>query len=428
MPKPLNSQSQELIASLFTYFTQERDNGGPFLPLNCVRERVAAALNINVCTVTKISQKVKNNIVFDSPKRKRPHAKRVTNQDHLDIGSIRNQIYEMYESKETVNLGSILKELRNRQLFEGCRSSLCTLLRDIGFKFCKSNPQRGLMELPEIAFKRIQFLKAYHQIKKESLFNFVYLDETCIFQNGTLGRPWQDSAKKGVKTIKVDGKRYIILHAGNRNGFIPGAELVFSSNGDCHGEMYQNIFLVWFENQLLKNLEEPSVIVMDNAPYHSTPVEKIPTSESSKSAIKAWLAKHNLRFENTMLKSELFQIVIRNRPEKRFAVDQMAELYGHRVLHLPPYHRLFNPNELIWGVAKNYYNRNTGQGCTIKNYLDKWKEALSTITPLDWMNSIRYTEEEIEKWWNREQLFDKLGINNLVVDSDSDSDSESDSD
>ncbi|KAF7282592.1 hypothetical protein GWI33_002313 [Rhynchophorus ferrugineus] len=184
MPKPLNSQSQELIASLFTYFTQERDNGGPFLPLNCVRERVAAALNINVCTVTKISQKVKNNIVFDSPKRKRPHAKRVTNQDHLDIGSIRNQIYEMYESKETVNLGSILKELRNRQLFEGY--------------------------------------------------------ETCIFQNGTLGRPWQDSAKKGVKTIKVDGKRYIILHAGNRNGFIPGAEV--------------NYFKLLFEIGLRKDL------------------------------------------------------------------------------------------------------------------------------------------------------------------------------
>ncbi|XP_076275819.1 uncharacterized protein LOC143206875 [Rhynchophorus ferrugineus] len=425
MPKPLDIQSQKQIASLINYFERERENGGPLLPIKCVRERVADALHVSMGTVTKISQKVKNNITLDSPKKKRPHLKRVTNQDNLDIGSIRNTIFELYEKRKPVNLGSIFKELRNRQLFEGCRSSLHTLLRDIGFKWCKSNPQKGLMELPDIAFKRIQFLKTYHQIKKDSLFNFVYLDETCISQNGALGHPWQDSIKK---TIKTDEQRYIILHAGNKNGFIPGAELVFSSNSDYHGETDQNIFLDWFENQLLKNLEEPSVIIMDYAPYHSTLVEKIPTSESTKTVLKEWLTKHKLSFDDTMLKSELFQIVTRNKPEKTYAVDQMAEQYGHRILHLPPYHRIFNPNELIWGVAKNYYNWDASQEYTMKSYLDKWKESLSTITPLHWMNAIRYTEEEIDKWWNREQAFDKLGINNLVVDSNSDSDSESESD
>lgn len=96
------------------------------------------------------------------------------------------------------------------QLFEGCKSSLRILLRDIGFKWSKDNPRRGLMELPDIAFKRIKFLKAYQQIKEESLFNFVYLDETWIFQNGTLRHSWQDDNKKSVKTTKVDGKRYML--------------------------------------------------------------------------------------------------------------------------------------------------------------------------------------------------------------------------
>lgn len=105
--------------------------------------------------------------------------------------------------------------------------------------------------------------------------------------------------------------RYIVLHAGNKDGFIPGAELVFSSKskGDYHGEMNQNNFLLWFENQLLKNLKEPSVIVMDNASYHSTVVDKTPTSGSTKPVIKEWLTKCNINFDNTMLKTELLQIV-----------------------------------------------------------------------------------------------------------------------
>ncbi|KAK9680415.1 hypothetical protein QE152_g39098 [Popillia japonica] len=33
-----------------------------------------------------------------------------------------------------------------------------------------------------------------------------------------------------VKAKQIGGKRYIILHAGNEDGFIPGAELIFTSN------------------------------------------------------------------------------------------------------------------------------------------------------------------------------------------------------
>lgn len=122
-------------------------------------------------------------------------------------------------------------------------------------------------------------------------------------------------------------------------------------------------------------------------------------------------------------------LFFRNKPEKIYVADQMAEQYGHKVLRLPPYHCIFNPIELIWGVAKNYYNQHVGRdGNTINNCLDMWKEALSTVTPLVWMNSIRHTEQEIEKWWNREQVFDRLEINNLIIDLNSDSDTESFSD
>lgn len=64
------------------------------------------------------------------------------------------------------------------------------------------------------------------------------------------------------------GKRYIILHAGTKNGFVEGNELVFAcknSTDDFHNNMNHNLFEEWFKN-LLISLEEPSVIILDHQP------------------------------------------------------------------------------------------------------------------------------------------------------------------
>jgi hypothetical protein len=61
----------------------------------------------------------------------------------------------------------------------------------------------------------------------------------------------------------------IILHAGTQNGFVSGASLIFISgtkSGNYNDLMNGENFEQWMMSQLLPNLEEPSVIVMDNAP------------------------------------------------------------------------------------------------------------------------------------------------------------------
>lgn len=108
----------------------------------------------------------------------------------------------------------------------------------------------------------------------------------------------------------------------------------------------------------------------------------------------------------------------------------MANKYGHKVLRLPPYHCMFNPIEHIWGIAKNYYNRHNGRdGSTEIACLNMWKESLDTVTPEMWKNSVRHTEEEIRKWYEREHVLDRLNVQPIIINLDSDSsDSESDSD
>jgi hypothetical protein len=70
------------------------------------------------------------------------------------------------------------------------------------------------------------------------------------------------------------GGRLIVYHAGcARYGFIQGSKLVFLSNigntVDYHSRIKAEIFQKWFI-KLLNNFEELSIIVMDNASYHTT--------------------------------------------------------------------------------------------------------------------------------------------------------------
>lgn len=105
-------------------------------------------------------------------------------------------------------------------------------------------------------------------------------------------------------------------------------------------------------------------------------------------------------------------------------MDTLAEQYGHRVLRLPPYHCIFNPIENVWGLAKRYYTDHVGRdGGGMEKAVDMWKEALSTVTPQVWKNSINHAEKEIKSWWEREKVFDTDNMAPVIIHLSADSDS-----
>ena len=101
-----------------------------------------------------------------------------------------------------------------------------------------------------------------------------------------------------------------MLHAGSGEGWISGAELVFRSkkkSDDFHVKMNAKHFLEWFEKTLIYHLPPKSVIVLDNAKYHNTVIEKIPTKSSLKKVTQDWLERHGIPYEPTDLKRDLLQ-------------------------------------------------------------------------------------------------------------------------
>lgn len=215
------------------------------------------------------------------------------------------------------------------------------------------------MERPCIAAKRIEYLKKItdnRNLPEELRKEIVYLDESYVHQSYKLQKCWQSIDVSGVKHNVSKGKRYIIVHAGSEKGFIPNALLIFTGankNADYHSEMNKSNFTKWVEQKLIPNLPPASIVVMDNAPYHSAMLNKAPTSATKVAEIKEWLVQNQIPFNETLKKPSLLMLVKRHKPEPIFEIDELLGAHGHTVVRLPPYHCDLNPIELIWGIAKH---------------------------------------------------------------------------
>ena len=72
------------------------------------------------------------------------------------------------------------------------------------------------------------------------------------------------------------------------------AKNIAQSSADYHQDMNVNLFEKWFSEQSLPNILLHSVIVMDNAPYHSRILSKIPNTASKKEDILTFMTNKNI--------------------------------------------------------------------------------------------------------------------------------------
>lgn len=94
---------------------------------------------------------------------------------------------------------------------------------------------------------------------------------------------------------------------------------MFSSTdkkSEYHDSINLQNFQQWVVTQLLPGLKKPSLIIINNAPYHSKNLNKMPNSVWIKDSIKNWFNHNNIKFSKNMLKAELLQIAINNRKKK----------------------------------------------------------------------------------------------------------------
>lgn len=147
--------------------------------------------------------------------------------------------------------------------------------------------------------KRIEFLRALRRfIPIYGIENIVYFDESNFNKHSYRPHGWALKGSKIFANVSGNNRKEINLIMAQR-GQEWLAPMLFT--GNCHAGLVNE----WIEKFLLKELSQPSLIVMDNAAFHK------------KSEIKAILEKA-----------------------------------GHALLPLPPYSPDLNPIEQSFAILK----------------------------------------------------------------------------
>ena len=419
----VSSQSKEIIFNVSVYFENEAKVPSN-IPVNAFVRKTEEATGVSESTIRRIRQQGGK---FTSPL-KAKQRKSQKDLDDFDLCVIRNKIHEFYTvRRQFPTLKALHKSLKDDIAYSGGKETLRKCMKKLGFQWKRSKSNRQvLIEKYNIVNLRCQFLRDIRKYHEEGL-NIVYLDETWIDTSYTPKYCWQGPSEHGVLAPLNRGQRLIVVHAGGAKGFVPGALLIYkaaSSSGDYHNEMNGDMFKKWFCEKLLLNLQEKTVIVMDNASYHSVHSTRNPTSNTKKADIQQWLRDHNIPFDNNLLRPQLLALAKMHKQPPDFMIDKIAKDEGHIILRLPPYHPDLNPIEMVWSQVKGIVaQKNTT--CRVNDVMQLANDAFQQITVQDWENHCRHVRTIEERYRQNDIVIDNA-IDDVIIDLADDSESSGD--
>lgn len=421
----------EVVTNVHEYFQKENICSKPLRPFNQVQQRTADATGLGLTRVRSICREKEQSTVYglsfppSTPGRHRSRQKTVTALDSFVLAAIRRKIQQFYLEGQIPTLSKILFALKAtpiddpfaEPLFDGSRESLRVVLtKQLGFKFSRINGRKHLLERSDVVALRHEFLR---QIRKVEFNDVIFLDETWVNENHSVPKCWQSPECNGVQVPIGKGRRLILLHAGSSRGFVNDCLLLFpskSGKADYHDDMNAACFTEWFQNKLLPNVPSHSVIVMDNAPYHSVQKDKAPTSNSRKQVMQDWLVEKGISYDPAMLKAELYELVkLHKSRKKKYEIDEMAAVapYFCRVIRLPPYHCQFNPIELIWSDVKRHVAKKNST-FKLTDVKDLTVEAVASVSADSWRKHVEHVKKDVEDYWTKDGLIEAM-IEPLII-------------
>lgn len=443
--KPLRSSAKVIVMNIYHKLKEQH----PEKSQKDVVQLVSNLSGVSVASINRMQHEFQVKGVLSTPGKKRPSsagkATRVNKYDEFTLSAIRRKVHFFYKRNEIPTAAKIMKVVNeDNELPTLSVRTVQRLLGDLGFVFRKRSRTSALIEREDIQTWRRQYLREIRRYRAEGR-RIYYTDETWVNFGHTKSTVWQDSSIKtpkqafleglttGLKAPTGKGSRLIITHAGSEKGFVDSACEIFKAKksvGDYHSEMNGRHYEDWFEKRLLPNLEPNSVIVLDNAPYHSVFEENIPNSSTKKADIQSWLTSKNISWTQDMLKAELLFIVSGVRKNyQSYRIDSLAAICGHKVLRLPPYHCELNPIELIWAQIKGFV---AAENATFKEGEVQilTENAIKRVGPAEWSACIKHVIEEESRMWEMDGLID-ITVESLQFTVDSEStetaiDSESD--
>lgn len=371
--------------------------------------KVAAATGISVRTVQRVKKQAKEGRLYSPPPVRSRQSPVIDSIDDFGEGCIRREILSFYERGEIPTLSTLLDIVKEPPIdFQGGRTSLSRFIKKIGFRYMRIPGGRQiLMEREDVVASRCRFLRVLDNNRNSSSpRSEVYIDETWVNQKELLGTngPKLKTGKEG---------QFIIVHAGGEKGFVPGGLLMFkprtTNKEHDRNVMTPECFQTWFNEQLLPNIPDNSLIIIDNASCHSRVANKVPNRSMKKDDIILWLEENNIVHDIAASKSELLHLVNCNKEKLAYEIDVIAQDHGHEVLRLPLHHNHLNPMELVWHQVKSEIKRKSSQANqTVETVEELIKDAIGRVTAKDWMMYMCRTREIEEEYKHKDTAVDHM--------------------
>lgn len=326
-------------------------------------------------------------------------------------------------------INKLLAKLKQDVNFQGAKTSLQAIVKNLGFKWRKTETNRKiLIEKTDIRLKRILYLKAIKKYRHEGR-PIVYTDESYAHSSHTKSKAWSDGSAKGLKCPISKGQRIVMLHAGSEAGFVPNTLLMFKSGnktGDYHDDMNFSNYEKWLRTKLIPNLNPNSVVVIDNAPYHNKILNPAPTSNDKKAKMESWLAEKGIPYEKDMRKPQLYDLIKKNKDgHKQYVIDEMFKKYNHDVLRLPPYHPDLNPIEMAWAAIKGHVAaKNVGWNVT--RTMELIQEKVNLMGQEQGSALYRKVQKVEDEYTQSDHIIDEM-TEQFIINTGSDSENESES-
>ena len=304
--------------------------------------------------------------------------KEVARRASQDIGDYMEQARKNHILPQTVQIYKYLHENGHSGV---TRSNIQKIMNIIGYKYKKMGVRSADKTKAPVIKKREEYFKRLYENRNSDNSNRleeVYQDESFIIDRNIMRYSWVKDENNNVEMHWYKKYHQICICAAiNQNGWV-GVNYnslqkdlldsencgVFKSGGilyfrvknpeekEVHLSFNKELFLTYFQNQLIPSLSKPSLIILDQCTYHTpASIEDFNPKIASKANLIEYLLERNIESGNNT-KKELRNLAISVGSRRISYLENSLNKTPHSLLFLPPYHPELNPIEICWGILK----------------------------------------------------------------------------